>query len=587
MENFYDMTTVSKKTVDNAKRIEKQTADFIKEYDTNLRESLEAKEASKLEAAMSGARFGYAANCARSKNRVNSLNEELQYAMKAPVIGMTEMVATLVEEALPLDAGELAKIYPEYKEDIRDIISGFLTEADINKNITDETTLSLMEYVAKTLPDAKDGKNLTEDDLSNIIAANRPLNIDRSLKTLAGDVSSRVATLMEKEQKKVEDIERNVNKAVKKADKKVAEDTKETGETINKDELIAGLQSGEITEDDLNELLQNGDITQSTFDDVMKSFEPVESEEVSEDGEPVDQAPVPQEEGTPVAPADASMASTQDMSSSATPKKQIQMLPDGTLNVNIFENALVRETPRQGLIESLAVNEAMNMLAEGKEYDSDLCLAKAIMYVTITESMDALHLMKVDDIAYGKIINAAGGKCLTENRISKSDKLYNKYGPVKAADEVAGKKGYKGPIILGLFGPTLAGIIWAIIRHENNADASSESYRLQRLMEKDSECRRIISEINAEVKGAQNKAHLNNLKNELKNAIRDLKAKDISLKESDISFINSICHENINEGVLVSQYVPVINNRADGESLAEKIRRKRLLQESHQENLTE
>ena len=56
MENFYDMTTVSKKTVDNAKRIEKQTADFIKEYDTNLRESLETKEASKLEAAMTGAR---------------------------------------------------------------------------------------------------------------------------------------------------------------------------------------------------------------------------------------------------------------------------------------------------------------------------------------------------------------------------------------------------------------------------------------------------------------------------------------------------------------------------------------------------
>ena len=58
-----------------------------------------------------------------------------------------------------------------------------------------------------------------------------------------------------------------------------------------------------------------------------------ESEETPEEVEPVDQAPVPQEEGTPVAPADASMASTQDMSPSATPKKQIQMLPDGTLNV--------------------------------------------------------------------------------------------------------------------------------------------------------------------------------------------------------------------------------------------------------------
>lgn len=477
MENFYDMTNVSKKTVDNAKRIEKQTADFIKEYDTNLRESLEAKETAKLEAAMSGARFGYAANCARSKDRVNALNEQLQYAMKAPVIGMTEMVATLVEQALPLDTEELGKIYPEYKEDIRGIVSGFLKEADINKNVTNKDTLSLMEYVAKTLPTAKEGKSLTEDDLSNIIAANRPENINKSLKTLAGDVSSRVATLMEKEQKKVDEIEKSVGRAAKKAEK-----TEEKApETISADELIDALMNGEITEEDLNNLLQNGDITQDIYDEAIDAVSEDEPEEAEEEvpAEEEQTVPMPQEQGTPVAPADAEMdVPAESAPVSPSPKKQIQMLPDGTLNVNIFENKLVKETPRQGLIESLAVNEAMNMLAEGKEYNSDLCLAKAIMYVTITESMDALNLMKVDDVAYGKIINAAGGRLSESEAVSKS----------KSIDRTELKKAEKS---------------------------------------------------------------------------------------------------KLNESVLVSQYVPVLNNRNSQDSLAERIRQKRLLQESHQENLNE
>jgi len=60
MENFYDMTRVSKNTVNTNKRIQQQSADFLKEYDKNLRESLQAKEDKKLNDAMASARFGYA-----------------------------------------------------------------------------------------------------------------------------------------------------------------------------------------------------------------------------------------------------------------------------------------------------------------------------------------------------------------------------------------------------------------------------------------------------------------------------------------------------------------------------------------------
>ena len=43
------------------------------------------------------------------------------------------------------------------------------------------------------------------------------------------------------------------------------------------------------------------------------------------------------------------------------------MLPDGTMNINIYESDLfVKETPRCGLIESLAVNEADTMIKKVK-----------------------------------------------------------------------------------------------------------------------------------------------------------------------------------------------------------------------------
>lgn len=134
--NFYDMTKVSGKAVNDAKRIQAQTADYLARHDRQLQESLQAEADAKMNAAMSGARFGYAANVARSNARINKLNEEIRYTNESSVIGMTEMVAQVVEAGLLLDESELVKIYPKYKEDIRGIVKGFLKEGELNSVIT-------------------------------------------------------------------------------------------------------------------------------------------------------------------------------------------------------------------------------------------------------------------------------------------------------------------------------------------------------------------------------------------------------------------------------------------------------------------
>lgn len=664
--NFYDMTKVSGKAVNDAKRIQAQTADYLARHDRQLQESLQAEADAKMNAAMSGARFGYAANVARSNARINKLNEEIRYTNESSVIGMTEMVAQVVEAGLLLDESELVKIYPEYKEDIRSIVKGFLKEGELNSVITKDETLQLMEYVSKRLPSVREGVTLTEDELSNYMAINKPLDIDKSIKNLGGDVATRVATLMEKEQKKADQIEKDVKRAKAKEAKMAANDE------VPAEELMQALDAGEISEDDLAEMLKNGEISQNTYDQVIGGYE--EQAAAAQDPNAAGMDPA-MAGGDPAAMGEDpnAMGGAPAGVAPGMPKKQIQMLPDGTMNINIYEavnemfedfdlenlsedtnnirvglpakerelaygdailkrkkfdpeyilgknvglksavikplllslipyvgtaigaivgiknysnNAhilrseaykelkqavkedpkcrniskkierellnkepdkyvlkqlrneftaavenvksdltsnlteaalFIKETPRCGLIESLAVNEADTMIREGKEYDGDLCLAKAIMYVTITEAMDELGLMNVDQKKYASIISAAGGNL---------------------------NEGKSMHVIAGASRRTGAG-----------KDTISK-------MEK-----------------ANKKAPLKVIDLNGNVTYKNYKGKEIS--EEEYKKLNNTA---LTESILVNQYVPVRNDISNAESLADRIRKKRL---NEQINLNE
>lgn len=393
---FYNLGQPSKNLLERDKRLQASKLEYLKQYDQNLKEATELKEAEELNAAMSAARFSYASTYARSKNRVNKLNEEIQYNENASLVGMTEMIANVVENALLLDEEEYSAINPEYKEQMRDTIFGLLKEAEINDVITNKDTLAIMEYVARKTPTAREGVNLTEDELSNYIVANRPENIDESIRNLSRSVSGKVAQLMEKEQAKVDKINSDVKKA------KAPKENKEKEDKLTVEDILAALDAGELVEDDVDEMLANGEISQEVYDEVVETVngqeEEIPMEEPVEEEAPVEEMPNDNEE-----------MPEEGMEMGGNPKKQIQLSPDGTISVNIFESDLIRETPRCGLLESLAVNEAQNMLARGEEYNPDLALANTVMYVTITETMNEMGLLNVDDQAYSHIISAAGG----------------------------------------------------------------------------------------------------------------------------------------------------------------------------------
>jgi len=64
-----------------------------------------------------------------------------------------------------------------------------------------------------------------------------------------------------------------------------------------------------------------------------------------------------------------------------------------------------RETPRQGILESLALNEAKEMVAEGKEYNGDLALGNALLQLTILETFNVSGLMPISEMEYKKMLN--------------------------------------------------------------------------------------------------------------------------------------------------------------------------------------
>jgi hypothetical protein len=136
---------------------------------------------------------------------------------------------------------------------------------------------------------------------------------------------------------------------------------------------------------------------------------------------------MPPEEGAPAT----------DPNAFGAPKKQVQMLPDGTMNINVFEHApaFVREAKPCGILETLAVNEAKDLISEGKEYSSDLAIANALTYLTILETLNVTGIVPLTDVDYKKIIHASRGKTVEDvkkENTSKKEalvKMSNKKSP--------------------------------------------------------------------------------------------------------------------------------------------------------------
>ncbi len=63
---------------------------------------------------------------------------------------------------------------------------------------------------------------------------------------------------------------------------------------------------------------------------------------------------------------------------------------------------------KRGIVETLTINEANKMLAEGKEYNPTLALANTIKYLTILEALDSADIVSIGTDGYNRILSASG-----------------------------------------------------------------------------------------------------------------------------------------------------------------------------------
>lgn len=563
---FYNLSQPSKNTLDKDRKNRLAAENFLQERNARIAAREQEKILNEKASLMTGAYYANASAMVHSKRRTQALTEEIKYANTAPTIAMTELVAELVESSLLFDVKEYEKYYPNYREDIRETVANLLENANTNFSEMDERTQTLLQYVENILPAAKEGKYLSEGDISRLVKQDKPAEVEAAINSLTGDVANRVTTLVEKEQKRVDEINKELDRAgvqdkieeVEDQEVPVDDEPDAESEAMNPEQnmeispeaqkVLDQIQSGELTPEKFEKMIKSGKITPDIaqeVDAVLNQTNPEGEGDMNDIPDPNAPSPsgvMPQqgsgksihiapdgtmgitmpngqlalnqdgsmdiqlmesliddavisnylnEDGVEDAYRDATKESAKGIMRGFKWLKASQILSwvlapmtfgvsipvaigSGVVKNNVFEkrlndrerdlieytknkpdvkeliekirnchtadeaksyvsqlrnllksyypemekakkeNKIVKETPRSGLLESLAVNEAMNMIKEGKEYNSEACISNALLFVTITEAMSELGLLDVTDRTYTEIIRNAGGNIINE-----------------------------------------------------------------------------------------------------------------------------------------------------------------------------
>jgi hypothetical protein len=463
--NPLDLTQVSKKQLDRSKRIEEQTAGFLKLHDQKLREEAALLEKKKHEALASGAMFSKNSAYVKNKNRVKAVQEAIGYTDRATRAAMTDVMATIVEGALLLDTAEYAKLNPDYKKSIREQIATLLEKGKISKAIKNKKTLKVMDHVAKSIPDVKTGVYLKEQELIDIVRKSTPGEINNVISSLTGDVKERVANLVVKEQDSAAEIQSEINdlsktnseaeaaklKSLGYSDQEIAaaaqqdaalqqmpspdqqmmaqgapspemaapqqagpaippeveQQLKAAGVSIGPDGQPIGPDGQPLTPESLQQLMtgQQGPSPEEAA--AAEQQGPSEEELMAAQQQPGITNPAPEfdEYGQEIEPEQIAPAAASNGSFPPASNTAVEISPDGTVKVNIVRERFFREHPRQKVLESLALNEALDMVKSGKQYNGDLALANAIAHLTVLEAFNATGLIPISELDYARMLS--------------------------------------------------------------------------------------------------------------------------------------------------------------------------------------
>jgi hypothetical protein len=442
--NYADLSQVSKKTVDKNKKIEAQGEQFLKEYYAKLSEEKTLLEKKKEAEILSNARFSQASPYMKNKAKTKLMEDTISYADRATTAVMTDILSTIVENSLLLDTEDYAKLNPSYKEEIKGTVKSFLESANIELDVSDKRTLTLMEYVAKSLPQVNTGVYLKEEEIIDMVKKSTPAEVMSAIDSLSGSVKDRVAGIVVREQDQAAEIEGDVQEVRDVAGIPSEEEAAAQDPGLPEEIVQALAQVGIEATPDGQFIDQEGNpVPPEAVEQILTQMQgeqegemPVEGQEgempvEGQEGEmpmsPEEEAMMAQQQGmapgmedpyaddeylayqqgttTPGFSQGAVSGEQQIVPQTANKNTAVEVAPDGTVKINIVRERFYQEVPRQGILESLALNEAKDMIAEGKEYNGDLAIAKALVHLTILETFNQSGLITITEMDYKKMFN--------------------------------------------------------------------------------------------------------------------------------------------------------------------------------------
>jgi hypothetical protein len=435
--NYADLSQVSKKTVDKNKKIEAQGEQFLKEYYAKLSEEKTLLEKKKEAEILSNARFSQASPYMKNKAKTKLMEDTISYADRATTAVMTDILSTIVENSLLLDTEDYAKLNPSYKEEIKGTVKSFLESANIELDVSDKRTLTLMEYVAKSLPQVNTGVYLKEEEIIDMVKKSTPAEVMSAIDSLSGSVKDRVAGIVVREQDQAAEIEGDVQEVRDAAGIPSEEEAAAQDPGLPEEIVQALAQVGIQATPDGQFIDQEGNpVPPEAVEQILMQMQqgqeggegaPAEGQEGQMPMSPEEEAMMAQQQGmapgmedpyaddeylayqqgtaTPGFSQGAVSGQQQVVPQTANKNTAVEVAPDGTVKINIVRERFYQEVPRQGILESLALNEAKDMIAEGKEYNGDLALAKAIVHLTILETFNQSGLITITEMDYKKMFN--------------------------------------------------------------------------------------------------------------------------------------------------------------------------------------
>jgi hypothetical protein len=194
----------------------------------------------------------------------------------------------------------------------------------------------------------------------------------------------------------------------------------------------------ELSQDELLAIQQQPGITNPApeFDEYGQEIE-------SEMAAPEVKPEVAPEQMAAEVPAAAPVAAS-GVPQTANKNTAVEIAPDGTVRVNIVRERFYREHPRQGVLESLALNEALDMVKAGKPYNGDLALANAILHLTVLEAFNATGLIPISELDYARMLNIPLAEAKKKLGSAAAKPVHSDKKAVEHKPEVKEKEVHKG-----------------------------------------------------------------------------------------------------------------------------------------------